>query len=558
VRVRDLVAPRSARSSASWFERRFATLTLTIPIPIPFPNFFDAPPSLRRFLPLQWAALNNRVAVATYLIEKGAAVNATDKDKQTPLHWACVRGSLPCAELLLRSGARLDQADCRGYDPVHVAAQYGHTGMIYHFKMRWDANVDAHDNDGRTPLHWAAYKGFPDAVKLLLYCDANIARADKEGCTPLHWAAIRGKAEAAHILAQAGGPALLDARDVEGSTATQLATEKGHKSLGGFLAAQQDKHRRGAKGKFWDAKGMAVACAALILGLVTLFVHAVVLAPGMATPDVTVAAWSWMVILSAGAGLAVMYRVSYNDPGFIDPSGASESGRPGGGKKGGSDVEGEPSRGGGGVSGFAGAGSGSGQVRASNEHLNHPELWAGNWGALCTTCKLVKPWGAKHCGVTNRCVRRFDHYCPWMGNAIGKRNHRDFVVFLMLETFAMAAAFAVALTRLYSGGPTPAPLTATGLVVFLVADGCTLLPVFMLTAAQVSQATRNITTNELANAHRYHYLRDADGRFANPFDRGWVENVRAFALAEENEEEVQRQTAMSVREMEGILMTSGS
>ena len=37
---------------------------------------------LRRFLPLQWAALNNRVAVATYLIEKGAAVNATDKDKR--------------------------------------------------------------------------------------------------------------------------------------------------------------------------------------------------------------------------------------------------------------------------------------------------------------------------------------------------------------------------------------------------------------------------------------------------------------------------------------------
>ena len=65
------------------------------------------PPFTTRFLPLQWAALNNRVAVATFLIERGAAVNATDNDKQTPLHWACVRGSLPCAELLLRHGARL-------------------------------------------------------------------------------------------------------------------------------------------------------------------------------------------------------------------------------------------------------------------------------------------------------------------------------------------------------------------------------------------------------------------------------------------------------------------
>jgi len=69
--------------------------------------------------------------------------------------------------------------------------------------------------------------------------------------------------------------------------------------------------------------------------------------------------------------------------------------------------------------------------------------------------------------VTNRCVRRFDHYCPWMGNTIGKRNHRDFVVFLCLETIAMAVAFGVALQRLRQGGPTPPQWTYTGLVAFI-------------------------------------------------------------------------------------------
>jgi ankyrin repeat protein len=48
-------------------------------------------PDATGFLPLQWAALNNRVSVATLLLEKGAAVNATDNDKQTALHWAAVR-----------------------------------------------------------------------------------------------------------------------------------------------------------------------------------------------------------------------------------------------------------------------------------------------------------------------------------------------------------------------------------------------------------------------------------------------------------------------------------
>ena len=198
------------------------------------------PPSPpHRFRPLQWAALNNRVAVASFLLDNGADVSLGDGDKQTALHWACVRGSLPCAELLLRHGAKCKTTDVRGYDAAHVAAQYGHTGMLYHFKTRWDADLDLVDLDGRSPLHWAAYKGFPDAVKLLLFCDCDALRQDKEGCTALHWAAIRGKSEAAHVLGQSGGLPMLEALDSEGSTAARLATDKGHKSLGHFLATTQ-------------------------------------------------------------------------------------------------------------------------------------------------------------------------------------------------------------------------------------------------------------------------------------------------------------------------------
>ena len=43
---------------------------------------------------------------------------------------------------------------------------------------------------------------------------------------------------------------------------------------------------------------------------------------------------------------------------------------------------------------------------------------------VCTTCEIVKPIRSKHARVTNVCVFKFDHFCPWMGVAIGERNYR--------------------------------------------------------------------------------------------------------------------------------------
>jgi len=459
------------------------------------------------FRALQWAALNNRVAAATLLLERGSSINAGDNDGQTALHWACVRGSLPCAELLLRKGAELNAADSRGYVPLHVAAQYGHTGMIYHFKMRWNIDVDVTDHDGRTALHWAAYKGFPDPVKLLVCMDADVYRADKEGCTALHWAAIKGKSEAAHLIVRAGGLNAMTAVDVDGNTAEALALEKGHHLLANFLAKEQRALLR--RDNFWTQKGLAVACLGLIVGLMLMFSHYVIFAEGVATMDVTLSFWSLVSLASASCGLYYMKRVSQADPGVVTASILSSirrGARP------------------------------SSAAHDVDERLNHAELWAGNWNQLCVTCKFVKPFGTKHCAVRDKCVARFDHYCPWMGNTIGKRNHRDFVIFLILESLAMAIAFCVAIARFNEESPTERFRSTGGITCFAVFDALTLLPVAFLTVAQLSQAARNITTNELSNVHRYAYLKSAEGRFANPFDRGsFARNLRAFFLVGKKE-----------------------
>jgi ankyrin repeat protein len=62
---------------------------------------------------VQWAALNNRVAVLGWLIDAGCDVNAADPTGQTALHWSAVRGSVTALETLLRAGANIDARDSR-------------------------------------------------------------------------------------------------------------------------------------------------------------------------------------------------------------------------------------------------------------------------------------------------------------------------------------------------------------------------------------------------------------------------------------------------------------
>ncbi|XP_024031881.1 protein S-acyltransferase 24 [Morus notabilis] len=467
---------------------------------------------------LQWAALNNRTAAAQYIIQHGGDVNATDHTGQTALHWSAVRGAIQVGELLLQEGARINAADMYGYQTTHVAAQYGQTAFLYHIVSKWNADPDVPDNDGRTPLHWAAYKGFADSVRLLLFLDAHRGRQDKEGCTPLHWAAIRGNLEACTVLVQAGKKEDLMITDNTGLTPAQLASDKNHRHIAFFLGNARrlldkrcDEHSR--LGKI-SKLGLAPVLWCMIFVLLVTYTHSIIIAsnlPKLTAGSVFIA---WLGVFLATSGLVMLYQCSSKDPGYVqmnvhDPENMKDD---------------EP---------------------LLKIEINNPALLAGNWSQLCATCKIVRPLRAKHCSTCDRCVEQFDHHCPWVSNCVGKKNKWDFIIFLVLEVLAMLITGAVTLSRIWNDPLAPSSFGAwinyagtnhVGALAFLFADFFLFFGVAVLTVVQASQISRNITTNEMANAMRYSYLRGPGGRFRNPYDHGIKKNCSDFLINGYNED----------------------
>ncbi|EEE56453.1 hypothetical protein OsJ_05649 [Oryza sativa Japonica Group] len=447
--------------------------------------------------------------------QHGADVNAIDHTGQTALHWSAVRGHIQVAELLLKEGAKVDAADLYGYQTTHVAAQYGQTSYLYHIVAKWNADPDVPDNDGRSPLHWAAYKGFADSVRLLLFLGAYRGRQDKEGtcCTPLHWAAIRGNLESCTVLVQAGKKEDLMVQDNTGLTPAQLAADKNHRQVAFFLGNARRVHERGCGGNSYFGKlsklGLAPLLWCIIIGLIYIYVYSVISGQYSSNMTLLFGLFSWLGIFLATAGLVMFYKCSRG--------------------------------------------------------LDNPELLAGNWSQLCITCKIVRPVRSKHCSTCDRCVEQFDHHCPWVSNCIGKKNKWEFFMFLILEVSAMIITGVTAVIRVVGDPDSPASFggwlnySATNhpwVVSFVVMDLFLFFGVITLTVVQASQISRNLTTNEMANAMRYSYLRGPGGRFRNPFDHGVRKNCSDFLLKGYNEDiERVEQTLQPDEELGMIQMT---
>jgi ankyrin repeat protein len=139
---------------------------------------------------------------AKLLVDAGADIFARTVAGDTMLSWATRWGKLSTVQFLLDRGAIPTTRGWRGDTLLHVSLNSSQRAAKLGLLLEAGLNIEATNNLGETPLHYAAIFGKDDCVFKLLQRGANVDAISMGGRTPLQavlgWC---GSASAArHIL----------------------------------------------------------------------------------------------------------------------------------------------------------------------------------------------------------------------------------------------------------------------------------------------------------------------------------------------------------------------
>ncbi|XP_071482390.1 palmitoyltransferase ZDHHC12-B-like [Diadema antillarum] len=146
----------------------------------------------------------------------------------------------------------------------------------------------------------------------------------------------------------------------------------------------------------------------------------------------------------------------------------------------------------------------------------------------CSYCRVKQPVRTKHCDDCGRCVRRFDHHCPWLENCVGERNHRFFWFFLLFQSTLIIWAIKITWGGFHWHPTIQDWLRANALcLICMLVLSISAAAVVSLLGCHTFMLLTNQTTWEFMSRHRITYLRNLD-ESANPFDEGYCRNCLKF------------------------------
>jgi palmitoyltransferase len=307
-------------------------------------------------------------------------------NQRTALHMAVGNGRRVMARQkiavkLIEEGADARALDVYGMSFLHLSAQTDDAYFVIYCSSVLHVNLSSVDKRGRTPLHHAALNGKLGPVGPLLALTSDVNVKDNDGMTPLHYAVMSGNERIIKLLLMHG--AERQSTDNRGKLPIHLAKACKNKRICHMLKAQScwsefnpaSHPLKPVKHKF------------LLFG----FYHFVMLA------------WYSLVLLFVLP--KVDYRIAATSILLLSIS----------------------------ILLFEIAAHLSPGIQEKSEH-SLLDLYA-TYSSMhvCAFCAVKKGRHVVHCVYCNRCVKGFDHHCPWINNCVGSNNQRWFAAFLVVS-----------------------------------------------------------------------------------------------------------------------------
>ncbi|KAK9874503.1 hypothetical protein WA026_002854 [Henosepilachna vigintioctopunctata] len=178
-----------------------------------------------------WTILHNVVklgneAYTEKLLQMGADVNAITSNGFTPLHLACMGKHEECIDVILNYGPSMNVQHSKFSTPLHLYILSGMKNVPLLKKiLSKGADPNITDMDGNTALHLLAFRKHTEKmeefVRLLMEYDADINAINEEGHTPVHAAVNVSCGVLVNVLLQEGAD--VNIRDNRGNTAITKA-----------------------------------------------------------------------------------------------------------------------------------------------------------------------------------------------------------------------------------------------------------------------------------------------------------------------------------------------